>query len=90
MKTMKPQPCRMIQTTYKGPTDYRVPRVIARNINTGTRVTVPWNHALDDWENHLAAAQALLKPEPSWRICSYSSTKGGGFVFATELSWFGK
>jgi len=73
----------MIRTVYKGPTDFRGSRVIATNVTSGKRVTVPWDHALDAPENHqLAALQAL--PE-GWRLFSRCSEKNGGYLFATRL-----
>jgi len=46
-----------IMTTYKGPTDHKGSRIIARC--QARRVTVPWNHALDIEDNHRAAAETL-------------------------------
>lgn len=46
-----------IDTEYKGPTDHRGARIIAR-CDAG-RATVPWNYALNVDENHRAAARVL-------------------------------
>ena len=46
-----------ITTSYRGPTDSRGSRVIARC--DAMRITVPWDHALDPQANHAAAALQL-------------------------------
>lgn len=48
-----------ITTRYLGPTDHRGARVVAR-CEAG-RITVPWDHALDIFANHRAAALALAR-----------------------------
>ena len=46
-----------ITTTFKGPTDYRGARIIAR-ADAG-RITVPYNHGLSAAQNHQSAARRL-------------------------------
>ena len=48
-----------IMTTFKGPTNHRGARIIARC--QAKRITVPWDHALDVEGNHRAAARILAK-----------------------------
>ena len=48
-----------IETEYRGPTDRRGARVIARA--QAGRVVVPWDHALSIEENHDAACQAFVR-----------------------------
>lgn len=47
-----------ITTSYRGPTDSRGSRVIARC--EAKRISVPWDHALNAPDNHAAAALQLL------------------------------
>lgn len=48
-----------IITRYHGPTDHRGSRITARAY--AGAVTVPWDHALNPFQNHHAAAQALSR-----------------------------
>lgn len=76
----------MFATKFHGPTDTRGSRVSATNINSGKRVTLPWDHALGAYENHEAAAHAALKAlghTPTGVMCS--GAKGGGYVFAFSI-----
>ena len=47
-----------IETEYRGPTNTRGSRIIARA--QAGRISVPYDHALDFVENHYAAARALV------------------------------
>lgn len=47
-----------ITTSYRGPTDTRGSRVIARC--EAKSISVPWDHALDIGANHAAAALQLM------------------------------
>lgn len=47
-----------IETEYRGPTNTRGSRIIARA--QAGRISVPYDHALDFDENHDAAARALV------------------------------
>lgn len=53
----------LIITRYLGPTNYRGSRVVAthkRDSETTWRITLSWDHALTDSQNHQAAAMALV------------------------------
>ena len=50
-----------ISTEYRGPSNFRGSRIIARTSYGKARVTVPYDHALTTENNHRAAAQALAK-----------------------------
>jgi hypothetical protein len=52
-----------IKTEYKGPTNHRGARVIAK-CDAG-RLTHSWDHAADIAENHIKAA-AMLKKQLGW------------------------
>lgn len=68
---------RVVETTYVGQTETRPSRIRARHVTTRERRFVSWDHALDAFSNHLAAATALLGCEPAW----YASIEGGGYLF---------
>jgi hypothetical protein len=80
----------MVRTRYAGPTDYRGSRVIATNINSKTRVIVPWDHALDAIGNHeIAARQCFAKGFHGCRGTDrrpllVSGEDGGGYIFAVK------
>lgn len=58
---------RIIETTYKGPTNSRGSRVVASV--PSTRIVVPWDYALNPDDNHAEAARQLAAklgwPEPT-------------------------
>ena len=69
-----------ITTTYRGPTDFRGSRVIARC--EAKRISVPWDHALGAPENHAAAALRRMD-DRGWSAHN-DLTMGGtrdGYVF---------
>ena len=73
--------CRQaITTTYRGPTDYKGSRVIARC--EAKRVSVPWDDALDQAQNHAAAALQLMD-QLGWseRNDLVMGGTGAGYVF---------
>lgn len=73
-----------ITTRFVGPTNYRGPRIIARSAS-GHRMTVPWDHALDVYENHAAAALALAsKLEWHGRWVGGATREGYAFVLDTR------
>ena len=76
--------CMMIETKFAGPTDHRGARVIARNVNTGKRKVVPWDHALAPDQNHETAATVLRDSlvEGKAHAVFVSSVEGGGYIFA--------
>lgn len=80
-----------ITTTYKGPTDHRGARIIAR-ADAGS-ITVPYDHALDALENHTAAAEALaqkLKWDGVW--CGGGTRAGYVYVLMPDdisKGWLG-
>jgi hypothetical protein len=60
----------VIITRYKGPTNHRGSRIVAthkRDSETTYRVTLSWDHALSEEENHRVAANACLE---SWQYLS--------------------
>jgi hypothetical protein len=67
-----------IQTTYKGPTDSRGARILAK-ADAGS-ATVAWDHALGILENHLAAAMALVA-KLGWDGLWIEGSVGDGYVF---------
>ena len=70
-----------ITTSYRGPTDSRGSRVIARC--DAMRITVPWNHALDAQGHHAAAALQLMV-RLGWHAHNTirgGATAGGGYAF---------
>lgn len=71
---------RLCETRYFGPTDHKGSRVQATHMTTRKRVTLPWDHALDGEENHVAAATKLFGREPEFR----SALDGGGFIFGVD------
>lgn len=82
MTTMKttPRNVRMCKTVYYGPTESRGSRVRATHLTTKRVVTVPWDHALDGFDNHVVAATKLLGREPE----TYTSVAGGGHIFTVD------
>ena len=79
-RACEPKVVGMVATKYLGPTDSRVSRVKATNVNTGKKAYVPWDPALTEEDNHVAAAWKLMRCPPSHR----SSVAGGGYMFAHE------
>lgn len=80
----------MVRTTYKGPTDHRGSRVVAANVNSKTRVIVPWDHALGALENHEAAARQCFAKAfhgckgTDRRPLLVSGEVGGSYIFAVK------
>jgi len=73
-------PC--VVTHFRGPTDHRGARIVARHMNTRARVVVPYNHGLDSRDNHEIAARKLLDhglPYSQPLLCC--SVYGGGFAW---------
>lgn len=58
-KDMAAESRQAITTSYRGPTDSRGSRVIARC--EAKRISVPWDYALDPSANHAAAALQLME-----------------------------
>ena len=75
-----PKVVRMCETRYFGPTDHRGSRVRARHVTTRKSKTVPWDHALDAFENHANAAEAVLGARPQFS----ASIDGGGYMFGLD------
>lgn len=73
---------RVCETKYLGPTNHRGSRVRARHITTRKTATVPWDHALDSFENHADAAEKVLGRRPEWA----ASVDGGGYLFGIDPS----
>ena len=71
-----------IKTKYLGPTNFRGSRVKAVTSYGGTSVTMSWDHALDAFDNHKAAAMALIE-KLEWsgsRYCAGSADDHYVFV----------
>lgn len=71
---------RVCETKYLGPTAHRGGRVRARHVTTRKSVTIPWDHALDAFENHAEAAERMLGTRPQWS----ASVDGGGYLFGVD------
>lgn len=72
-----------IVTTYKGPTETRGSRIVARC--DARRMTVPYDHALDAEANHVRAAAKLasaLEWSGGWN--GGGMPGGRGYVFVCE------
>lgn len=70
----------MFTTKYIGPTNTRGSRVKATSAG-GASVTLPWDCALNPWDNHLAAARALAVKLDMPGDYIGASLDGGGYVF---------
>lgn len=75
-----PKVVRMCATKYLGPTDHRESRVRARHVTTRKVATVPWDDALDEFENHAAAAEKVLGARPHFS----ASVDGGGYLMGLD------
>ena len=70
-----------ITTKYHGPTNVKGSRVSATS-GSGHRVIVDWDDALNQEENHRAAAQKLCdKLEWNWKFVSGGTKDGYAHVF---------
>ena len=72
-----------IETEYKGPTDTRGSRIIARA--QAGRISVPWDYALSSEENHDAAMCAFVEKwgwHGSWVRGARADGKGNVYVCA--------
>lgn len=79
-----------IKTKYLGPTNHRGSRVKAVTSYGETSVTMSWDHALDSFENHKAAALALIS-KLNWggeRYYAGGSNTGYVFVAGHEFTSF--
>ena len=73
-----------IVTKYHGPTNHRGARVSANC--AGSRMFVPWDHALNIEENHVAAALAMIaRMDWQGRWVNGGMPDGRGFVFVRDL-----
>lgn len=74
-----------IETTYYGPTNYHGARIVARfldgSIGTLTRVTTPYDPALDARDNHTSAACMLLDRAGERRELHAFGSARYGYVF---------
>lgn len=79
--------CPVILTRYVGPTDKKPGRVKATS-GSGKSVFISWDHELDVFENHAAAAAALVEKLEAaggggWRGRMVGgSVHNGGYAFA--------
>jgi hypothetical protein len=71
----------MITTTYKGPTDHRGSRIIARGHRW--RVTTPWDYAIGVEENHKKAAEVFARKH-------LESDAGGGLRMGGHICCAGQ
>lgn len=68
-----------ISTTYKGPTDNRGSRIIAK---CGARtILVAWDHALGVYENHQAACKQLCE------LLAWDGKWNGGVLKSGDHVW---
>jgi hypothetical protein len=80
--------CGVITTRYIGPTDHKPSRVKA-TAGSGRTITLAWDHALNETENHAAAAAALAgklidnTPADLFTLRG-GCVHGGGFAFAIQ------
>lgn len=70
-----------IKTKYLGPTNHRGARVKAVSSYGETSVTMPWDHALDSFDNHQAAAMALLSKVKWGGDRYFAGGSNDGYVF---------
>lgn len=68
-----------ISTKYLGPTNTRGSRIKASS-GSGVSVTVPYDHGLDSFANHQAAAEALCK-KLKWTGTLVGGGTVGGYCF---------
>jgi len=73
-----------IKTKYLGPTNHRGSRVKAVTSYGETSVTMSWNHALDSFDNHKAAALALISKLDWGGERYYAGGSNTGYVFVAD------
>lgn len=71
-----------IVTRYLGATEHRPARVVAELAGSGRRprVVVSWDENLDTFENHAAAAAALVEKQ-GWDVRLFPGGLETGYVF---------
>jgi len=74
--------CAVITTAYKGPTECRGSRIVARRSDTRQRVTMSYRSELNSPDNHREAAKLLLDKLPDFASLSRDhGPTGTGYVF---------
>ena len=74
-----------ITTTFHGPTNSRGSRVSAK-LQSGAKVTLHWDHALNPFDNHAGAVVALLAKEGlDVRREVHVSDNGNGYIFTMPV-----
>jgi hypothetical protein len=71
-----------VVTRFLGPTNHRGARVVA-TLPSGKRVTVAWDHALGERENHARAAALAIAHtgyNPNGRVVTCSAVGDRGYV----------
>jgi hypothetical protein len=80
----------LITTKYLGPTDTRGSRIKAScdkhsiTVSCGLSVIVPYDHALDSFDNHAAAARALAVKLKAPGTFAFTSVEHG-YVFIRAI-----
>jgi hypothetical protein len=76
-----------IETRYLGPTNTRGGRIKATTLgNHAASVTIPLDHALNSWDNHRAAAEALIAKLEWFDISFYGGSTAHGSVWVADLA----
>lgn len=75
-----PKIVRMCKTVYYGPTDHHGSRIRATHMTTKKTATVPYDPALGQEDNHIAAAVKVLGGHPEFGTC----VDGGGYIFGLD------
>ena len=77
-----------ITTKFLGPTNYRGSRVVASTIS-GRKVTLDWDHALNSYNNHLAAFRACAAKydmnKGEWVPGAAPDASPYGYVFVRDF-----
>lgn len=75
-----------IETRYLGATNFRSGRIKATTLgNRKASVTVEYDHALNSWDNHRAAAEALIAKLGWWDTSFYGGSTAHGSVWVADL-----
>ena len=82
--TVVQAPHRAVFTEYRGPTDTKGSRIVAKIAGSGKRFIISWDYALNPGDNHDAAAiEACKRMRWSGKLRG-ASIAGGGYVYILE------